>query len=67
MKRSEMVDSLSKYLHNDWSITEGKDHRVPIVIAEDIIEYLEKAGMLPPSRHLDMFDKTDNSWEPEDD
>lgn len=57
MKRSEVVDMIYERL---IPLNVGKD------ICNEIIEIIEKAGMLPPRTKLGELGVEDNSWEPED-
>lgn len=57
MKRSEIVDLI-------W------DRLSPLGIGEetcrDVLDIIEKAGMLPPRTDLPKLGISDNAWEPED-
>jgi len=57
MKRSEMVDEIHQYL---WS-------NFPTIEASDILDIIERKGMLPPSRIFKSIPwGFQMEWEPED-
>ena len=56
MKRSEMVEMLATFLDHDY-----------VEDADQIIQFLESNGMLPPEYVVDYSPMiTTNAWEPED-
>jgi hypothetical protein len=62
MKRSEMIaileNIINSKLYQDYLF--GEDD------LKDVLDAVEKAGMLPPTVRLPAFGVNDNAWEPED-
>lgn len=59
MKRSEMIDILQKLIERSESLD------IPKKLAKEILDEVEKAGMLPPKHKLKNLKTVDYSWETE--
>jgi hypothetical protein len=60
MKRSEMIDIIKK----QWN--ESTSFPSDTAVAEYILKAIEKAGMLPPAVHSELFGfEPDYKWEEE--
>lgn len=68
MKRSEMINIISTYITNNVSYYYRSGVNFPEHQASDLLQELEKNGMLPPIRMIsdEKWIETDRSWEPED-
>lgn len=68
VKKSEMAKKLSKYINDNTDIIGGH----LLLSATDIIDFLQKEGMLAPTRTYEdwagmgTITETDNTWAPED-
>lgn len=62
MKRSEMVNLMADFLQETLESQNYYDD-----VADELLNILEKQGMLPPLTYLENFNVFDNSWENEED
>ena len=64
MKRSEAAkiirDRVRQLNNNLWFF-----EKFSMVDAFQLLNTLEELGMIPPSTYLEIFERSDNGWEPE--
>ena len=66
MKKSEVIKNIHWFLNDQLTAGEDGNGDIDYECSEDLLEYLEEMGMLPPLVFLDHFDKFDHVWESED-
>lgn len=59
MKRSEMIKKLEEFFNKTCYQDYWPD-------SEEVLDIIEKNGMLPPTVNIPAFGVKDNAWEPED-
>ena len=63
MKRSEMVQTIAIELMTRLPEWEKQER---LKFASEILQAIEMEGMLPPTVKVRLFQRNDNTWEPED-